>query len=88
MTEYYVTEIAYPRVKKTYNYDISSEWLEENNFTWDEFTEAIEDPDHERHIDATDQLSYLDRDSEQEDIDENGDGDIYEVNYEYGEYDE
>ena len=56
--------------------------------SWEEFTEALEDPDHERHIDATDQLSYLDRDSEQEDIDENGDGDIYEVNYEYGEYDE
>ena len=24
----------------------------------------IDDPDHDRHIDATDQLSYLDRDSD------------------------
>ena len=42
-----VIKICYPRVKKTYTYNITQEMLDNMDFTWDEFQNALSDDEHE-----------------------------------------
>ncbi len=84
-----VIKICYPRVKKTYTYNITQEMLDNMDFTWDEFQNALSDDEHERWNEAEDALSEMyPEGSEQDDIDECGDGDFYEIDYEFDNEDE
>ena len=63
------------------------EEFDEHKFTWDEFCDALVEIDHERHEEAKTAWSEFHTDSVQDDIDESGDGDKYEINYDFEEGD-
>ena len=83
-----IIQTSYPRVKKIYSYDITQEELDEIKFTWEEFQEALVDYEDERHMEAHDAWSEFYTDSDEECLDECGDGDFYEIYYEFEDEDE
>jgi len=78
-----IIQTSYPRVKKIYTYDITQEELDKLKFTWEQFQDALLDDDHERHMEAYEAWTEFYADEETECLDECGDGDFYEINYEF-----
>ena len=78
-----IVQTSYPRVKKIYTYDITQKELDDLEFSWLELQDALLDDDHERHQEAHDAWSEFYTDSEEECLDECGDGDFYEIYYEF-----
>ena len=83
-----IVQTSYPRVKKIYTYEITQEELDQLKFTWEEFQDALVDDDHERHEEAYGAWTEFYTDSEEECLDECGDGDFYEIYYEFEDEDE
>ena len=83
-----IIQTSYPRVKKIYTYDITQEELDDLGFSWLELQDALLDDDHERHQEAYNAWSEFYTDSDEECLDECGDGDFYEIYYEFEDEDE
>ena len=83
-----IIQTSYPRVKKIYTYDITQKELDDLGFSWLELQDALLDDDHERHQEAYDAWSEFYTDSNEECLDECGDGDFYEIYYEFEDEDE
>ena len=83
-----IVQTSYPRVKKIYSYDITQEELDKLKFTWEEFQDALVEDDHERHMEAYEAWSEFYTDSDEECLDECGDGDFYEIYYDFEDDDE
>ena len=78
-----IIQTSYPRVKKIYTYDITQKELDDLGFSWLELQDALLDDDHERHQEANDAWSEFYTDSDEECLDECGDGDFYDIYYEF-----
>ena len=83
-----IIQTSYPRVKKIYTYDITQKELDDLGFSWLEFQDALLDDDHERHQEAYEAWSEFYTDSDEECLDECGDGDFYEIYYDFEDDDE
>ena len=78
-----IIQTSYPRVKKIYTYDITQKELDDLGFSWLELQDALLDDDHERHEEAYGAWTEFYTDSDEECLDECGDGDFYEIYYEF-----
>ena len=78
-----IVQTSYPRVKKIYTYDITQKELDTLGFSWLELQDALLDDDHERHEEAYEAWSEFYTDSDEECLDECGDGDFYEIYFEF-----
>ena len=83
-----IIQTSYPRVKKIYTYDITQKELDDLGFSWLELQDALLDDDHERHQEAYEAWSEFYTDSEEECLDECGDGDFYDIYYDFEDEDE
>ena len=78
-----IIQTSYPRVKQIYTYDITQKELDDLGFSLLELQDALLDDDHERHQEAYNAWSEFYTDSDEECLDECGDGDFYEIYYEF-----
>tara|TARA_R100000353_G_C6481058_1_gene189124 strand:- start:66 stop:332 length:267 start_codon:yes stop_codon:yes gene_type:complete len=83
-----IIQTSYPRVKKIYTYDITQKELDDLGFSWLELQDALLDDDHERHQEAYNAWSEFYTDSDEECLDECGDGDFYDIYYDFEDDDE